>query len=442
MATRKASKHIQHAAASLAKIILLISFTFTEPALATTYYVSATGSDKNPGTQHSPWRTIQQAVKTMVAGDTTIVTAGTYNEIVDTVRGGTAGNRITIRASGNVVTKTFNISHNYITIDGFEMTAANQAHMMTITGSYCKILNNTIHDTGASWGVIRMDGETITGCLIKGNRFYSSTGPGSDLPLIIVTGKNNVVEGNEIGPAKDLDVFRVWGDGNIIRGNYIHDITFSSESVAHMDVFQTFGVWGQGNVIARNIVFEKNRIINFAGQICMTEHNGSAAGMRDWEIRNNIFVNVPVQANIGIPNMRFYNNTFYNVGGSNKLVLYGYNSLPKGESTGTQVFNNIIISASNLVDYSGAISVSGPRVKVDHNYVANINGFSPLKGFTERHGINGSDPLFVDAASNDFALRPRSPAIDGGMTLRSFQDDFSGTARPQGRAWDIGALEH
>src|SRR5690606_38594453 len=120
--------------------------------------------------------------------------AGRYNEIVNTARSGTAGKPITIKASGNVVTKTFNIGHDYTTIDGFEMTAANQGHMMTITGSYCQILNNTIHDTGASWGVIRMDGLEIAGCLIRGNRFYSSTGPGDDLPLIIVSGRNHVIE--------------------------------------------------------------------------------------------------------------------------------------------------------------------------------------------------------------------------------------------------------
>jgi hypothetical protein len=418
--------------------------TLTRSSISSTatYYVSMTGSDRNPGTQLLPWRTIQHAVSTMVGGDTAIVNAGQYNEIVSTARDGAAGKPITIRASGNVVTKTFNIRHDYTTIEGFEMTAANQGHMMTITASYCQILNNTIHDTGASWGVIRMNGNDITGCLIKGNRFYSSTGPGNDLPLIIVSGRNNVVEGNEIGPAKDLDVFRIWGDGNVIRDNYIHDITFSAGSDAHMDVFQTFGVGGDGDVVARNIVFEGNRIINFEGQIGMTEHNGSAAGMRDWDIRNNVFVNVPQQANIGIPNMRFYNNTFYNVGASNELVLRTYDSLPKGESTGARIFNNIIITAANVDRYSGAISISGPWVSADYNYVANVNGFGALRGSTEAHGINGGDPRFVDVSANVFDLLSGSPAIDQGVTLTGFGEDFSGTARPQGRAWDIGAFEY
>ena len=133
----------------IAKKVVLVGCTIpglTQPA---TYYVSTAGLDRNPGTPQAPWRTIKKAVNTMVGGDTTIVLAGKYNEIVNTVRSGTAGQRITIRASGQVVTKTFNIAHEYITIESFEMTAANEAFMMTITGSHCEILNNTIHDKGA-----------------------------------------------------------------------------------------------------------------------------------------------------------------------------------------------------------------------------------------------------------------------------------------------------
>src|SRR5690606_23950727 len=138
---------------------------------------------------------------------------------------------------------------------------------------------------------------------------------------------------------------------------------------------------------------------------------------------------------IGIPNMRFYNNTFYNVGASNKLVLYAYHNLPKGEATGARIFNNIIITAANVVNYSGAISISGSGVTADYNCVANIDGYRPLRGFNEAHGINGGDPRFVDPSRNVFDLQPNSPAIDKGLALTGFGDDFAGTVRPQGLAW-------
>jgi MYXO-CTERM domain-containing protein len=50
----------------------------SKSALATEYYVSPTGSDSNPGTQASPWGTVQKAASTAAAGDTVWFRGGTY----------------------------------------------------------------------------------------------------------------------------------------------------------------------------------------------------------------------------------------------------------------------------------------------------------------------------------------------------------------------------
>lgn len=44
----------------------------------TTYYVSPSGNDKNPGTETQPWQTIQKAADTLVAGDTVYIKEGFY----------------------------------------------------------------------------------------------------------------------------------------------------------------------------------------------------------------------------------------------------------------------------------------------------------------------------------------------------------------------------
>src|SRR5205085_12352035 len=63
------------------------------------YYVSPSGSDGNPGTQAAPWRTIQHAASTLVAGDTAILMDGTYTEgSIAFANDGAVGNTITIRA--------------------------------------------------------------------------------------------------------------------------------------------------------------------------------------------------------------------------------------------------------------------------------------------------------------------------------------------------------
>jgi len=39
------------------------------------------------------------------------------------------------------------------------------------------------------------------------------------------------------------------------------------------------------------------------------------------------------------------------------------------------------------------------------------------------------------------AVEPRSPALNTGYTVPTVRDDFQGTSRPRGSAYDIGAYE-
>jgi hypothetical protein len=43
--------------------------------------------------------------------------------------------------------------------------------------------------------------------------------------------------------------------------------------------------------------------------------------------------------------------------------------------------------------------------------------------------------------NSDLTLQASSPCINAGITLSTVTDDFNGTARPQGSAYDIGAFE-
>jgi serralysin len=408
-------------------------------ASAATYYVSTSGNDANSGVPSAPWRTIQKAANSMVAGDTAIVSGGTYNEKIRSVRSGSSSARITFKTTEGARVLSFStVDHDYITVDGFEMTGANDGYMLTWAGNYGELLNATIHDTGASWGIVRGDGVNLT---IRGNRYYSSSGPGDDLPVFILGG-NSIAENNEIGPAKDIDAFRVWGAGNIIRGNYIHDATLTSGSSAHMDVVQTFAVNCSGCTSA--MVFEKNRVINNgAMQIFMSECNASCATMGPWDIRDNIFVGVGGQANFGIRNIRFYNNTLYNSGGNNNLVLYLYDGSGKSDYSGAVIKNNLVVVPSGISSYGQVMSVgsTGSNVQISNNFITKIGTWSGVSGFADQAGINGGDPKFVNAAANDFHLQSGSPAVDRGATVSGFNYDFDGTMRPQGGAWDIGAFE-
>jgi parallel beta-helix repeat protein len=72
---------------------------------ATTYYVSPTGNDANPGTSAAPFRTINHAAQVAVAGDVVTIGAGEYRETVAVKNSGTEHNRIVFQAEerGRVV---------------------------------------------------------------------------------------------------------------------------------------------------------------------------------------------------------------------------------------------------------------------------------------------------------------------------------------------------
>ena len=90
--------------------ILSILLVCASGALAqpnSSFYVATTGNDSNPGTQASPWRTIQHAADTARAGSTVNVRGGIYEEVVSINASGNTSDRfITFRScpiSGAVI---------------------------------------------------------------------------------------------------------------------------------------------------------------------------------------------------------------------------------------------------------------------------------------------------------------------------------------------------
>lgn len=67
--------------------------------------------------------------------------------------------------------------------------------------------------------------------------------------------------------------------------------------------------------------------------------------------------------------------------------------------------------------------------------------FCDIMGGYSGEGNMDTDPLFVDAANDDYHLGEDSPCVDSGTADGSPDTDFEGDARPQGDGIDIGADE-
>jgi len=152
----------------------------------TVYYVAPTGDDANLGTAAQPWRTVQKATNTLVAGDTVYIRAGTYAEQVTPQNSGSAGNTITYAAyPGETVTidgngvplpddlaGLFDISNkSHIRISGLRVINAgpynNNAGILVVNSGFITVENNSTYNTASSgigvWGShnVAVDGNRV-----------------------------------------------------------------------------------------------------------------------------------------------------------------------------------------------------------------------------------------------------------------------------------------
>ena len=256
-----------------------------------TYYVSTTGNDSNTGTEAAPWKTIAKAATAAAAGDTVIINSGTYDETVTFSKSGAAGNPITFIGSGSpVIRGNVTTKGSYLVIDGFTISppSAGGYGAVTLAGQH-NILQN---------------------CLVTN---YGARASDQATAIIFDTsGAYNTVQGCTIRDLNDIDVFHVFGHDQIILNNYVTNIQTVNYNLNHTDFIQSYAWSGSS---AYNIIVNGNLVTNSSAQLGNTETDGNPA-LHDWTFENNIFANVSGALFSGIPNTRFYNNVFYQVGSS------------------------------------------------------------------------------------------------------------------------------
>ena len=422
---------------------------------ATQYYVSVSGSDTNPGTTDRPWRTIQKAANTMVAGDTVTVLAGNYEERVQVTRGGASGAQITFQASGTVTMKGFTVRADHITIRGFDISntpnAWGDGQGIFVQANYCVVEDNYVHY--ATRGGILLYAEpwewgSRTGCVVRNNRVYRN-----GLVGIEVHGRSQVVEGNEIwgtiqyhpswtpAPAyADADGVRFFGSGHVFRGNYIHDISYDDpENVnPHIDCFQTWG--GDYQEAGRDTVFERNWCEVLESQTAY--ESGTAfmlAGTSGLIIRSNILqaakhINTGSGSN---SNLTVVNNTL-----TSDLSI-PVSNCPQGVALencpNSTVRNNILYNLPGEVYKVTGTSTQG--LAIGNNLAYRSDG-QALVGSPYPGDLWGVAPGFANAGASDYHLQTTSAAVDAGYSVGALVPvDYDGNARPQGQGFDIGGCE-
>lgn len=452
-------------------------FLLHSKAWAANYYVSTSGNDSNNGSQTTPWKTIQKAANSVVAGDTVTVMAGDYHNATYTdarislTHSGTVSSPIVFQAQGTVKMTGFTISADYVTVKGFEIiNLADQSSfgILVDRSSYCRIENNYIH--ACTWGGITFTASSTepartNHCTVINNKLFRNGMHGID-----VRGDSHLIENNEIWgtiqhhPCNvssatvgwlDADFFHFHGSGHIFRGNYMHDIWYGGSGwtqgtcdlasienlnndfndAPHIDCFQTFDDLAKGGS-GKNITFERNLCVNYdnnsVAQVAgkFIEEAGPSQNLT---IKNNVAKVYMGSRFVDGSNIYFYNNTI--VGVPNAVGIYLTNT------NNTFIQNNVLAYQENGI---GTIwpedSISSSTLTAGNNCVYRAGG-APWRS-ADPGDVWNKNPLFVNESTLDFHLQPTSPCINKGLTIAGVTNDFDGVVRPQGAAYDIGAFEY
>ncbi len=433
--------------------VLLFSSLFFVPVVnASTYYVATNGSDTNPGTLSSPWRTINKAANTLVAGDSVNIRAGTYKEQVTPKNSGNASSgfityaaypneTVTVDASNGLNAAwsgVFNISNrSYIQISGLRIINSPGFGVFLSSSNNMRILNNYISNISNA-GILVDHSDTIT---LDGNEvgFASSGGDqnnGIQESVSLNHATNYIVSNNSVhdGGMEGIDA-KVGSSNGKIFGNTVYNMARVGIYVDAWDTSIT------------NVEIYKNTVSN---------SRPVASGAAEDGIR------IGAEHGSTVSNVKIYNNTLHNLSGSGvTLANYTESGYPEPKFSNISMYNNTIYNAGTKAGNSwggGGIDVqtsSNTGITIRNNILSKAGSFNVAAssgstvsnnlfdaGSTSGTSAVQGNPAFMNVAKADFHLQATSPAINTGITTGAPTVDFDQQARPQGGQVDIGAFEY
>jgi hypothetical protein len=421
------------------------------PAEATEWFV-ALGS-AGTGTSTAPFGTIQQALNVAQPGDVVTVRPGTYKEAVRTVRSGSAGAPIRLRAEGArgtvVVTMAatgLRVSHAYfiaerLVIDGQYAAAdtvlvASTAHYFTLRDSEVRRSTRDLIDIGAPQGVL-IEGSSIHHAL-------NAAGGRTDAHGIVAGAVRDLT-------VRDTDIHTFSGDGlQVDPGRAAPG--WNNVTIEKCRIWLT-PLPAAENGFAAGVVPGENAIDTKANtslaRATLTIRDTTAWGFRKGLIGNMAAFNLKENIDATVDRVTVYDS---------EIAFRTRGPAPAANGAWVTIKNAVVYSVLTAFRYEDNIeqlkiwnsTVGGGVTRAFQAASSNPNGLDVRNllvlgalpsqaSHSSNKGVAAS--AFVNAAAHNYMLAASSPAIDAGVAIAAVPHDRQGTLRPQGAAYDVGAFE-
>ena len=426
------------------------SYRATTTASSGSWFVAPGGT--GTGTSASPFGRIQDALAVAQAGDRINIRSGTYNETLATVRGGSAGQPITlvaadgrgtvlVTASGRVLT----VSHAYIAVDGLVLDGqygaddlvrlSGSAHYFDLRNSELRRSSRDLIDMGSVTGV------TISGCLL--HHALNATNGVSDAHGIAAAAVTDLT-------VRDSEIHTFSGDGLQV------DPGRSAPGWTRVTVERT-RIWlaplpAPENGFAAGIVPGENAIDTKASssyaRSTIVLRDVTAWGFRSSFIANAAAFNLKENVDATVDRVTVFDSVIAfrlrgpDVGGAwvaiKNAVVYNTTTAFRYEDNiaNLRIWNSTVgRSVTNAFQAASSVS-SG----LDVRNTLFLGGTAPAEAF-ETSNLAVGAASFVNAAADDYHLAAGSPAIDTAAVIGAVTTDRDGVSRPRGAAYDVGAFE-
>ncbi len=429
---RRASAWIVRVVVSIFALAML---SHAPSALATTYYVSATGRDSNSGTSTTaPFLTITKAANLTKPGDIVNVMNGTYGPFIISHSGSPSGGYITYRAyPGHHPTVLKNGSTwdgiqlwnstggpSYIVVDGF--TILGNAKSITVTQARSALdKNNTTNGNCISGG------SSVHHVAIRNNNVSYCPGAGMMFTGDYVSIYSNVIHHNSFWSPLATSGITVQGansDGSTAAKIFVYNNVLYNNQNYICNKYQTNPCKitdGEG------IIVDSNKSSGYSGRIQIynniTYNNGGPGISVNRSQHVDIFNNTTYKNNMSATEPAPF--TAHTVGGE----------ITATQSSDVRVLNNIHYGNSSVpMIYAGLTSVTS--LVWDYNILFNGIGTAPRGA----HDL-ALNPLFVPSPPFNFHLQTGSRAIGSGTSILVPKYDFDGNLRSTSSV-DRGAYRH